>query len=105
MKTSRLVTLFKIFFLSIPCYSLGQTNIALKNGDSVNLKKDTSFPIFIKIAANPRLRGNGIKKLLIGQNYRKLWTQPVEVAVLNLDTAYGGLIPKKLGGGKETKSL
>jgi len=84
---------------------MGQTNFALKNDDSVNLKKDTSFPVFIKIAANPRLRGNGIKKLLIGKNYRKLWTQPVEVAVLNLDTAYGGLIPKKLGGGKETKSL
>src|SRR6266496_5393990 len=66
---------------------------------------DTTFPAFIKIAADPKLKGDGFKKFLVGKNYRREWIVPVEVPVLNLNTAYGGLIPKKLGGGKETKTL
>jgi len=60
---------------------------------------------FIKTAANPQLKGNGTSKILIGPNYRNEWTQPVEVPVLHLGNAYGGLVPTKLAGGKETKSL
>src|SRR5213075_749339 len=64
-----------------------------------------TFPAFINVAADPTLRGNRFKKLLAGKNYRREWIEPVEVPVLNLNTAYGGLIPKKLGGGKETITL
>jgi len=66
---------------------------------------DTTFHAFIKVAADPQLRGNGFKKFLVGKNYRREWIEPVEVPVLNLSTAYGGLTPKKLGGGKETITL
>ena len=57
----------------------------------------------ITIAANPSLKGTGIGRIFIGKNYRKEWTQPVTVPVLNLQQQ--GLIPEKEGGGKETKSL
>ena len=66
---------------------------------------DTVFPAFIKVAADPTLTGNGFKNFLVGKNYRREWIEPVEVPVLNLNTAYGGLTPKKLGGGKETITL
>jgi hypothetical protein len=57
----------------------------------------------IKVAANPELAGNKWKKILIGKNYRREWTQPVTVPVINFGAM--GLIPKKEGGGKQTRSL
>ena len=105
-----------MLFLFFSLYSLGQKDSVLKiTGHDPNdfemparmsrSDVDTTFPAFIKVAADPKLKGNGFKKFLVGKNYRSEWIEPVEVPVLNLNTAYGGLIPKKLGGGKETKTL
>lgn len=69
------------------------------------LKRDTISPSFIKVVADSQLKGNGIKKFLVGENYRREWMEPVGISVLNLNTAKGGLVPEKLGGGKQTKSL
>ncbi|HWJ91282.1 MAG TPA: BamA/TamA family outer membrane protein, partial [Flavisolibacter sp.] len=69
---------------------------------------DTTRPIFDSVAvlaANPRLEGNGIRNFLIGKNYRKEWTQPIRIKVLDLNKEMGGLKPTKQGGGKQTKSL
>jgi hypothetical protein len=57
------------------------------------------------VAANPELKGNGFQKFLMGKNYRKEWTEPVRVSVLDLSKEMGGLKPLKQGGGKQTKSL
>jgi len=97
-------------------HSLGQKDSVVKIGrqDPNEFKMparmtrsdgDTTFPTIVKVAADPQLKGNGFKKFLAGKNYRREWIEPVEVPVLNLNTAYGGLIPKKLGGGKETITL
>jgi hypothetical protein len=42
---------------------------------------------------------------LWGHNRRVEWATPVQVPLLWLDTAYGGLKPYAVGGGNETKSL
>jgi hypothetical protein len=42
---------------------------------------------------------------MFGENYRELWTMPIRVPILHLDQFEGGLIPYKLGGGKQTVSL
>jgi hypothetical protein len=106
--------LFKILFLLFSLHSLGQKDSFLKiSGHDPNEFKmpvrspdgDTIFPAFIKVAADPQLIGNGFKRFLVGKNYRREWIEPVEVPVLDLNTAYGGLMPKKLGGGKETITL
>ena len=89
----------------LPLYSLGQADTTLENNDSARSKKDTIAESLIKIAANPQLKENGANKIFVGANYRKEWTQPVEVPILDLHKAYGGLVPTKAGGGKETKSL
>jgi hypothetical protein len=63
------------------------------------------LPDSIVIAANPQLKGNGLKNLFMGKNYRKEWTTPVKVQVLDLAKEQGGLTPEKQGGGKQTRSL
>lgn len=105
MKFSPLNGLFKIFSLFFPFYAAGQANSVLSRDDSDNVKENRTFPRFINSAANPKLEGNGLRRLLVGQNYRNEWTQPVRVPVLNFKTSHGGLVAKKLGGGKETRSL
>jgi hypothetical protein len=60
---------------------------------------------YIKISANPGLKGNGFKRWLIGENYRQEWTDSIRVPVLDLKSDFGGLTPEKEGGGKQTRSL
>ncbi|RYY67575.1 MAG: hypothetical protein EOO12_00640 [Chitinophagaceae bacterium] len=55
--------------------------------------------------ANPGLKAGFVKKLFLGENYRQEWTTPLQVPILNLRTAFGGLTPLKEGGGKQTHSL
>jgi hypothetical protein len=100
-------SLIRMLFLFFPLYSLGQKDSVLSTSDrDLNgLKKDTTYPEVIKIAANPQLKGNGFKNFLVGKNYRREWIEPVSAPVINLNTIYGGLVPKKMGGGKQTKSL
>jgi hypothetical protein len=59
----------------------------------------------VKIAPNPGYRASGVYSLLFGKEYRSLWTTPLEVEVLDLQTFAGGLKPKEKGGGKQTRSL
>lgn len=44
-------------------------------------------------------------RLLLGADYRNLWTTPVRVEVLDLRTFAGGLTPMRTGGGNQTRSL
>ncbi len=60
---------------------------------------------YVTVPANAKLKGSGFSRMLIGKNYRKEWTQPVTVPVLDLGTRMGGLTPERQGGGKQTKSL
>ncbi len=48
---------------------------------------------------------NPSRTFWMGANYRKEWTTPVKVPIINLATEHGGLTPTKKGGGKQTKSL
>ena len=38
---------------------------------------------YVKISANSGLKGNGFKRWLIGENYRKEWTDSIRVPVLD----------------------
>jgi len=92
-----------LLFLAIN--SIAQGNNVAKESIDPSKATGTSFPATIKVAPNPKLKGNGIKRSLVGKNYRDEWITPVEVPVLRLKEAYGGLKPTKQGGGKQTKSL
>ena len=68
--------------------------------DSVGVLPET-----ITVSANNELEGGGMNKLLVGRNYRREWTTPVTMPVLNIGTEQGGLRPVRLGGGRQTRSL
>jgi hypothetical protein len=55
--------------------------------------------------AGPQYTASGIHQFLFGHDYRRLWTTPVELPVLDLGTFASGLTPAKRSGGKETKAL
>jgi hypothetical protein len=45
------------------------------------------------------------RRKMLGDNYRDLWTKPIKVPVLDLNSFAGGLKPLKKGGGAQTISL
>lgn len=48
---------------------------------------------------------NKSRSFWMGSNYRKEWTTPIKVPVVDLSKEKGGLTPTKRGGGKQTRSL
>src|SRR5688572_15639785 len=67
-----------------------------------NIKyKDT-----VNISASDRYQPvSGLRKFVLGQNYRHEWTTPVNMKVFNVAVENGGYTILSLGGGKQTKSL
>jgi hypothetical protein len=63
------------------------------------------LPDSIVVEANTKLKGSAANRILLGENYRKEWTQPIKVQVLDIGKELGGVTPTKQGGGKQTKSL
>jgi hypothetical protein len=57
------------------------------------------------VTPGPGYAAGGFHRWLFGSHYRDLWTTPVRVPVLDLQTFAGGLHPTGRGGGKQTKSL
>jgi hypothetical protein len=59
----------------------------------------------VEVVAGPQYQAGGLHRFFYGSNYRDLWTKPIRVPVLDLQTYAGGLRPVKAGGGNQTKSL
>ena len=58
-----------------------------------------------RIVAGEQFKAGGLHRLLWGDNYRELWTTPVELPVLDLQSFAGGLkVVRRLGHG-QTKAL
>lgn len=68
---------------------------------------DTLLPVIgkVNVQAGARLKASGFKKILLGENYRKEWTQRISFPMLDIGTEAGGLKPMKQEGGRLTKSL
>ena len=62
-------------------------------------------PDSVTVAIGAHYRAGGLHRFWFGGAYRDLWTAPIRVPVLDLETFAGGLRPLKAGGGNETKSL
>jgi hypothetical protein len=60
----------------------------------------------INISASDKYDSAGaVKRMMVGTNYRKEWSAPVNMKVFNIHEEKGGLKIVSLGGGKQTKSL
>ena len=58
-----------------------------------------------KITAGAKYRASSLHQLLLGRDYRNLWTTPIDVEVLNLSSFAGGLLPVRRVGGMQTLGL
>ncbi len=56
-------------------------------------------------AANEYFKAGKGKEFWLGKQYRDIWTTPVKVPFINLETRFGGLEPIKKGGGMSSNSL
>lgn len=63
------------------------------------------FPDSIIKAPGPQFKASKAKEFFWGKHYRKAWVTPISFEVLNLYTERGGLLPVKMGGRLQSKSL
>jgi hypothetical protein len=59
----------------------------------------------IRAVAGKHYGAGGIKRLLVGSDYRDLWTAPFEVEVLDMGSFAGGLTPVMRVGGQQSLGL
>lgn len=58
-----------------------------------------------RVAANTHYRVGFLQRFLLGTDYRKLWVEPVQAEVLDLQKEAGGLTPAFRVGGHQTMGL
>lgn len=72
----------------------------------VDVPIDAKYKDSITISASEKYPPvKGMKKFILGQNYRPEWSTPVNMKVFNLQKEKGGMTILSMGGGKQTKSL
>jgi hypothetical protein len=59
----------------------------------------------VTVTAGEQYAAGPLHRALLGEHYRDLWTTPVQVPLLDLESYAGGLTPEELGGGLQTRSL
>ncbi len=75
------------------------------SGAQVARRDSTTATGSVIVTAGPGYRAGWLHRLILGGDYRNLWTTPIEVDVLDLRTEAGGLKPLKRGGSMQTNSL
>ncbi|MGH7525873.1 MAG: hypothetical protein ACREMX_04135 [Gemmatimonadales bacterium] len=86
--------------LMLPAFGGGQLTSALAQSADSTARART-----VTVVPGADYRAGWLHRFLLGDHYRDLWTTPVEVEVLDLETFAGGLRPSKRGGGQQTRSL
>lgn len=64
-----------------------------------------AFPDSVSLVASDKFKAGGLRKFLIGKNYRQEWGTQVKAPVLDIGKEHGGLKIIRRGGGHQTKSL
>ncbi|WP_276498104.1 hypothetical protein [Pontibacter litorisediminis] len=59
----------------------------------------------LTLAAGEHYGRSRLHTFFFGKHYRSAWTTPVEVPVLDIGTAYGGLEPLQMGGSRQTINM
>ncbi len=67
---------------------------------------EANFEDSVTVAVNKKYsQVSGVHKIIAGKNYREEWAMPVHLKVFRVNKEMGGFKIKKLGGGRQTKSL
>ena len=59
----------------------------------------------VTVVPGERYAAGSLHRLLFGSDYRSVWTTPLRVELLDLETFEGGVTPIRRGGGMQTASL
>ncbi|MEW5915457.1 MAG: hypothetical protein AB1762_03585 [Gemmatimonadota bacterium] len=59
----------------------------------------------VSVVAGPQYTAGWFHRFILGDDYRDLWTAPIEVELLDLKAVAGGLKPTQRGGSAQTVSL
>ena len=104
-----LFSLLILVFIAITYWSLSSTTktfstceiIGIDDVENINFKDFDS----VLVAASSLYKANEIKSLMQGEQYRKVWSTPIKVPILFLDTLMGNVHILEEGGGHQTHSL
>ncbi|MCI0715949.1 MAG: BamA/TamA family outer membrane protein [Chlorobi bacterium] len=92
IKSRKLLVGFFISALLLSQATFSQTNLSW-------------FSEFKTVVPGKHYDAGWFHELFFGAHWRDVWTTPVKVGVIDLNTYGEGLTPKKKGGGLQTKSL
>lgn len=85
--------------------SAGALGVAWLTSAGASAALAAEAPRTQRVVAGPQYAASGTHQFFFGADYRKLWTTPVEVEVLDLHAEAGGLTPVRRVGGQQTKGL
>ncbi len=92
--------------LAQPTQSSASPATRTDGADSTGAAADTATALqTLSVTAGAAYRAGGFHRFLYGDLWRDVWTTPVRVHVLDLDTFAGGLTPTEQGGGLQTLGL
>jgi hypothetical protein len=60
---------------------------------------------FVTVAPGKKFEAGWFHNFWFGKHWRDVWTTPIRVPLLDLNSFAGGITPTKVGGGLQTKSL
>jgi len=89
-----------VYALTAGFYASVGLTAAAQNPDVKYIGKDS-----VQVIAGPGFRASAAMREAWGENYRREWTTPITVPVLDLGTFRGGLTPTKEGGGMQAPNL
>lgn len=73
---------------------------------STDVAGQTTEPSTVRTSpGGTRYEAGGLWRALFGRHYRDVWSDSIQVDVLDLTTEAGGLTPTRTGGGLQTRSL
>jgi hypothetical protein len=87
------------------CLILTFLLLALNSNAQYTTILDSSESGTMKVIAGNEYKRSGLHQFFWGKNYRREWTTPVRIPVLNPDNFSGGISPLRMGGGRQTETL
>jgi len=99
-------SLQKVYSEVIENFSKIPESIADSTKRKIEAPETIKYKDTINISGSDKYDSAGwAKRIMVGTNYRKEWSAPVNMKVFDIHTEKGGLKIVSLGGGKQTKSL
>ncbi len=76
-----------------------------KATDTIEYRKQFPSTVKSSIYTKEEVTKSGFRKMMWGKRYRDYYAIKIEAPTVNLDTLFGGLTPKRRGGGHQSVSL